>query len=88
MAGRLVEDHLSVLQFFDEQEAPVVFDDGGDGDMGLPFHRVVSLKVITQTPALGQGLWYCREAYTSAAIAALSVALGRMAWLISSALAW
>ena len=42
----------------------------------------------TKTPALGRGFFASLQPYTSAAIAALKVLLGRMALLISSALAW
>ena len=38
MAGGLVEHGAAALEFFDHQEAAVVFDDGGDGDVRLPGH--------------------------------------------------
>jgi hypothetical protein len=42
VTGGLVEYRSSVLGFFDHQEAAVVFDDGGDGDVGFPVHRASS----------------------------------------------
>ncbi|MCY1239224.1 hypothetical protein D9M72_520070 [compost metagenome] len=42
MAGGLIEHHASVLEFLDHQEAAVVFDDGGDGDVGFPVHEFSS----------------------------------------------
>ncbi|SPO56300.1 protein of unknown function [Pseudomonas sp. JV551A1] len=44
VAGGLVEDVLVGFEFFDEEELAFVFDDGGDGDVGLPGHLYVPLN--------------------------------------------
>lgn len=38
VAGRLVEHGATALEFLDHQEAAVVFDEGGDSNVGLPGH--------------------------------------------------
>ncbi|MNR61983.1 hypothetical protein D3C85_1838750 [compost metagenome] len=38
MAGGLIEDMLAGFEFFDHEEAALVFDEGGDSDMRLPGH--------------------------------------------------
>jgi len=38
LSGGLVEDVLVGFEFFDEEELAFVFDDSGDGDVGLPGH--------------------------------------------------
>src|SRR5690606_19890039 len=51
------------------QEAPLVFDNGCDGDVGLPIHTGLSVswlivsEAITKTPARGRG-FCCYQART------------------------
>ncbi|MND44216.1 hypothetical protein D3C80_350470 [compost metagenome] len=101
VAGGLVEHHAAFGVFLHQEKAALILDHGGHGDVrNEAFHAGGSgfSRADTRTPARGRGsckakgdagrLSRCRGAYASAARAALSVALGRMAWLVSSGSAW
>jgi hypothetical protein len=45
-----------VLEFLDHQETAVVFDDGGDGDVGFPVHEVFLNFECCNTVIVGAGL--------------------------------
>ena len=47
VASRLVEDVLAGLEFFDEKEFALVFDDGGDGDICLLYTSDAADDLLT-----------------------------------------
>ncbi|MNE86390.1 hypothetical protein D3C80_1834860 [compost metagenome] len=55
VAGGLVEYVLAGLELLDHEEAALVFDEGGDGDVGLPGH-VLDPWVISRALSLASQL--------------------------------